>query len=411
MFLILNYVLVRPWEIYMSDLYLDEIEKIKYYKEKIVDRYLKQAIPVNKEKLQDALDRIDMKIAIFSQAYIQSGNQFDSAIFNEQKQDIYRDLVVLYTVLYKLIQERIDKTEERLKFALNNLAIKAEQFRFLVDSEAVAVYGKTLFHQSSDFDQSYQDGQIIINLGSLDVPSGSYLACLFQCKEIDPSQIAFYFDNDYTVSAYQYDKQYLKIPGNYQIYTDFYTNEDDIFGKELIEINEEVSDQNQYIFYLNKNQISVKDRNDFGISYVNFNQGVYYQSSGLEEITFYVYGATEIIFDIIGEPAYTNFVDRAIRMPKQRQKIVIKTDSKLSFDVKTDGVIYAEQVSSAVQEDKLKLFNNFKDISNYMVETIQYGDDIHFNNVSVVIDDVNDTLLDIDYIVIKQTQVTELENE
>ncbi len=395
----------------MSDLYLDEIEKIKYYKERLVDQYLKQAIPVNKEKLADALNRIDMKLAIFSQAYINSGKQFDASIFNEQKYDIYRDLIILYTVLYKLVEERVDKTEERIKFALNDLSVKADQFKFLVDSEAVSVYGKTLFHQASDFDQSYQDGQVTINLGSLDIPSGSYLACLFQCTEIDPSQVSFYFDNDYVVSAYEYDKQYLKIPGNYQIRTEFYTNEDDIFGKELIEINEEVSDQNQYIFYLNKNKINVQNRNNFNTSYVDFNQGIYYQSQDMEEITFYVYGATNIIFDIIGDPVYTNFTNNEIRMPKQRQKIVIKTDKKISFDIKTDGTIYAEQVSSTIQEDKLKLLNNFKNITDYMVETIQYGDDVHFNNVYAVVEDMTDTLLDIDYIVIKQTQVTELENE
>ena len=45
-----------------------------------------------------------------------------------------------------------------------------------------------------------------------------------------------------------------------------------------------------------------------------------------------------------------------------------------------------------------------------MVETINYGDDITFNNVRVVIDNVTHALYDIQYIVIKQARISELED-
>lgn len=395
----------------MSSQYLDEVEKIKYYKEKIVNRYLQKGIPINKEKVQEYLDKLDLKIAIFSQAYIQSGSQFNTEVFNEQKQDIYRDLVVLYKVLFEIVNSRIKDAEDKIRFMLDELETKTNRFKFLVDSESVSVYGKTIFHQSSGFDQKYENGQIKIDLGPLDVASGSYLACLFQCKEVDPYQVTFHFDDNTEISAYEYDKRYLKMIGNYRFYTDFYTNEDIIFGKELIEVNDTVSDQNRYLFFLNKDKIKVKKRSSSNVSYINFTKGIYYKSGELEEISFYVYGASQITLDIVGEPSYTNFTGRQIDMPKQRQKIIIKSDSQISIDIKTDGIIYADKAASVVQNDKLKLFENFENITDYMVETIQYGDDIHFDNVTVIINDVIDTLIDIDYIAIKQTQVTELDNE
>ena len=104
----------------MSDLYLDEIEKIKYYKQKILDKYVDQGIVPNKEKVQTAMDRIDKKIAVFAQSYIKSGSDFDTTKFNEQKQDIYRDLVILYTVLYKLIEEHVDKVQENIRRIFQN---------------------------------------------------------------------------------------------------------------------------------------------------------------------------------------------------------------------------------------------------------------------------------------------------
>ena len=403
--------MARIQETSMSNLYLDEIEKIKYYKQKILDKYIDQGIIPNKEKVQTAMDRIDKKIAVFSQSYIKSGSEFDVTKFNEQKQDIYQDLVILYTVLYKLIEERIDKVQERIYFSLNNLTTKAEQFKFLVDSESVAIYGKTIFYQVSNFNQTYENGQIVIDLGAMDIPSGSYLACLFRCEEVDPSQIEFSFDGQYSTSSYQYDKQYLKLLGNYAVETTEFTNEDSIFGKDLIDINTEVSEQNRYDFYLNKNKIKIKNADNVNTSYKNFTQGIAYQSLGREEITFYVYGATYIVFDLQGTPNYTNFSGNQITTPKQRQKIVIKTNNKFAFDLKTDGTIYADKTFSQVQDERLKLIQDFTDVTDYMVETIRYGDDIHFDNVSVIVDKVTDTLLDIGYIVIKQTQITELDNE
>ena len=43
----------------MSDLYLDEIEKIKYYKDIITEELLSRGTAVNKEKLQERLDDIE----------------------------------------------------------------------------------------------------------------------------------------------------------------------------------------------------------------------------------------------------------------------------------------------------------------------------------------------------------------
>ena len=395
----------------MSDLYLDEIEKIKYFKEKLFDKYVRQGVALNKEKIQDQLDRIDTKLAIFSQAYIQSGSEFDADTFNEQKRDIYRDLLVLYTVLYKLVKERVNKAEERVRVSLEDLEAKAKRFRFLTDTESVAIYGKPIFHQVSGFNQSYQNGQVHIDIGPLDVASGSYLACLLQCAEVEPSQITFQFDADNVVSTYQYDSQMLKVTGNYKIDTTFYENEETIFGKELIELDETVSPQNTYQFFLNKDQIKTHNLTNATSSYVTFTPGIFYQTAGAEEIIFYVYGASYIAFDLVGETAYTNFSGQEIKTPRYRQKIVIKTEGKFSFDIRTDGTIFAEKVDSVIQDDRLKLMGNYENIADYMVETISYGEDVHFDDVKIIVDDVTDTLLDIDYIVIKQTQVTELDSE
>lgn len=396
----------------MSDMYLDEIEKVKYYKQKIADQYLRQGIPVNKEKIQEFLDNIDMKIAIFSQAYISSGASFDAEIFNQQKRDIYKDITILYTVLYKLLKARINETEEKIRFIIKSLETEASQFQFLIDSKAVAVYGNTIFHQASGFKQQFQDGKIIVTIEEpIRVPSGSYLACLFNSPEIDDSDVTFELDEENVVSAFEYDHQYLKVIGeDYSVQTYSYKNEDIVFGKEWIDIEQEIKEENQYNLFLNKNKIKIKHLDGSGTVYAEKIQDTYFQVNDRSEISFYVYGASYINFDMSGSVEYTNFLEGQIAMPKQRQKIVIKTNGSCAFDVKTDGIIYAEQVSADVQNGRLQIIGNFNDISDYMVEIINFGEDVIFNNAKVIIENAQDIMYDISYIAIKQTQISELEN-
>ena len=396
----------------MSDMYLDEIEKIKYYKQKIIEKYLKQGISVNKEKVQEFLDEIDTKIAIFSQAYISSGSSFNAETFNQQKQDIYKDIAILYFVLYQSLQKRIREAEEQIHFIIRSLEEEAAQFQFLVDSKAVAVYGNTIFHQASGFTQQFQDGTLIIPLEKpVQVPSGSYLACLFECPEIDASQVTFVFDEDHVISAYEYDNQYLKIVGpEYSVQTYSYTNEDIVFGKEWIDIEQEIQEENRYNIFLNKDQIRIRNLTNPNTIYARKIQDTYFQTTDKAEISFCVYGASYIHFDIIGPVEYMNFLNGRIDTPKQRQPIIIKTDGNCTFDVKTDGIIYAEQVSAHIENGRLQITGNYNDISDYMVEIINFGSDIVFDNAKVVIKNAQDVLYDIQYIAIKQTQISELEN-
>lgn len=397
----------------MSNLYLDEIEKIKFYKQRISEKLISYGLAANKEQVQQELDNLDLKLAIFSQAYINSGSQFSVEKFNEQKKDIYNDLVILYRLVYHLAEQRIEKARIRIRYALDDLRTDAKCFQYVTDSQTVSVYGKTVFNQSSNFAQEYQDGQVIIDLGPVTVSSGSYLAPIFVSDETDPEDVSFIFidenDNKAQTAVYNYAKNYVKVVGNYQLSVTPYTYEDKIFGKELISIDEEVDENCQYNLFLNKNQLRVKKLDGTGMRYVKKEPGVYYTTEDREEISFYVYGASFIQLHQVGNIEYKNFVGTDIVTPRQRQKIVLRGEN-FSFDIKTDGVIYAEKIPAVIQDKQLAIGQNFENISDYMVETINYGDDITFNNVRVVIDNVTHALYDIQYIVIKQARISELED-
>ena len=395
----------------MSDLYLDEIEKIKYFKEKIINRYLSQGIAADKEKVQEFLDQIDMKLAIFSQSYIQSGSTFDPERFNQQKQDIYRDLTVLYLVLYKLVKERLTATEARVQYLINALQKDSDQFKFLVDYQSVSIYGKTIFHQSSNFNQEYENGRIVINLGEISVPSGSYLACLFQCAEADQEDITFYFDDESFITAYGNGARYLQVLGNYGLNTENHANESVSFGKDIISTNMEISEKNKYYIFMNRDQVKIKRLDYSASTYAVKQKETYYTLAAESEISFYVYGASYIQFDTVGTIEYASFTENIINHPAQRQKVVIRAAANFSFDILTDGTVYAEKAGAVVRGNELRLMQDYAGITDYMIEEVAFGDDIVFDDVKIVIDNAEDTFYDIDYIAIKQTQVSELEND
>ena len=397
----------------MSDLYLDEIEKIKYYRERITDRLLKQGIAADKERVSKQLSTIDTKIALFSQSFIRSGSQFDTEKFNEQKQDIYRDLLILYKILYYLANERVEKTRARIRYGLDDLRIRVKEFQHIVDTQTLSIYGNTIFRQANNFKQEYKDGQIIIDLGPITVPSGSYLAPMIIADEINLEDAVFIFTdadgNELRTAPYNYTKTYTKVLGNYRLDTYSYDFADKSFGKELISIGKELVPTDQYNLFLNKDKIKVFNLDTNKTSYIDKTPEIYYKANGLEEISFYVYGASLIQLPVMGTLEYANIKDNELTSPAQRQKIVLRGQN-FSFDIRTDGIVYADKAEAIQHKNQLSVVHGYENITDYMVEDISYGDDIQFSNVKIIVDNATHPFFDIEYIIIKQAQISELED-
>ena len=413
MFPISSFVLEKIQVTFMSNYYLDEIEKIKYYRERITEDLLRRGTAANSEQVSKQLDTIDTKLALFSQAYIRSGETFDTDKFNKQKKTIYEDLMVLYKVLYTLANDRFEKARARMRYELDDLRLKAKEYRYLVDAQTVSVYGNTIFQQANNFDQEYQNGQVVISLGPITVPSGSYLAPMIASDEFDPKDVTFIFidsdGNELRSSAYNYNKNYIKIAGNYQLHTFSYDSNDKAFGKELISIDRTLYDTDQYNIFLNKDKIRVRNLDLDSISYAEKRTNLYYKAAGQETDSFYVYGASFIQLSVVGKIDFKNITDDELLMPAQRQKIVLR-GSDFSFDIKTDGTIYADKTEALISGDQLSIANDYDNITDYMVEDIAYGDDVTFSDVKVIIDNADSTFFDIQYIIIKQAQISELED-
>lgn len=393
-----------------NKLYLDEIEKLNYYRKQIVDNYLENGIIIDKTKLEAKLAEYDAKMSVFRHGYIAEGETFNLDKFNDQKSDLYADLCILYKVAYKIAREKLSTIEQRIACELEDLSEVAKKYKNKTALETLSVYGNTIYYRTNGFNQRYENGQVIINLGPLSIPSGSYLVCICDSTEINPENIVFEFDNDTKIADYQYGRKYLKVLGNYTINTEELNQEETATTSFTVK-SAGADKLSSYNIYAGKNKLKVSTDDGRTIKYVDKTLNIPFIAESECEISFYVYGASTIKFNYAGECEYKSFQGYSIDSPKYRQKILIQAKTGFTLDLATDGIIYADKESCFVSEDSVICPKGYSGISDFLLEEIAYGDDVTFDNIRVVAKNATVTFHDINYIAFKQCQISELDGE
>jgi hypothetical protein len=395
----------------MSNLYLDQIKKIEVYKKRIVDQYLQEGRIIDKLQLQKKIDEIDTKVAVFKQGFIENGETLDLEKFNEQKQDIYEDLKILYKIIFELGQNKLSKVEARIKSELNELTFLANKYKYKNALETMSIYGNTIFYQSSGFDQSYINGQVEINLGEIAIPSGSYVTCLLNSEEVDPKNVYFDF-NGQRISDYMFNKNHLRIPGNYSLESyDFKVEEANSTVFPINVENIQLNKKNQYNLFAGENLLRIDYPNIGGYEYVEKNPNQPFVADQDCVISFFVYGSSQISITTNSKYEYKNYDESIIDTPKYRQKILIKARVGFTFDMITDGRVFSSMSACEISEDNLYSTKQYNNISDFMLEEIKYGEDVRIPNIKVIIKNAQSEFFDINYIAIKQTQISEVDGE
>lgn len=391
-------------------MYLDEIVKLNCYKKQIVDNYLEKGSTIDKNKLQSKLDEIDAKLSIFRQGYIEEGETLNLDKFNDQKSDIYTDLCILYKTAYKIAREKLATVENRIECELQSLNETAKQYKNKTALETLSVYGNTIYFATNGFDQQYKDGQVEINLGSISIPSGSYIVYICDCDETEPENIVFEFDDNTKIADYMYGRKYLKLAGNYTI------NTEEIEKTEAAATAFEVKGEganlsSTYNIYAGKNKLTIKNPDIYRTRFIDKTLNIPFVADSDCEISFYIYGASTIAFNYSGEYDYKSFDGYLIESPKYRQKVLIKAKAGFTLDFVTDVTIYADKQSCITGDSSIICPKGYDGVSDFLLEEIAYGDDITFDNVRIVAKNATVAFHDINYVAIKQCQISELDGE
>lgn len=389
--------------------YLEELEKKNYFKNYLVNEYLEKGTLIDKIKLEEKLAAIDTKLAVFSQGYIEEGELLNIEKFNDQKHDLYVDLSILYKTLYRLAQERLSSVESRINTELTELNEAAKYYRNREKLATLEIDGNDLYYETNSFSQEYKDGQVVINLGQVSVPPGSYIACLFDSDEIDSENVFFRFDENTQIADYIAGGKYLTVIGNYTINTKKKEKKEGATSSFTLG---DVPQQNAiYNIFAGENKIRVKYEELANIEYIDKEERIPLKLSKDGEISFYVYGASTIRFSYRGETEYKSFTGYEISSPKYRQKITINAKAGFELDIATDGVIYADKQSCIIDEESIICPVGYNGIDDFLLEEIEYGDDVVFDDVKIIIRNADTTFYNINYVAIKQCHITELDGD
>lgn len=369
--------------------YIDEIEKINYYKEKIIQNLSQNGIFPNNLIVEEKLRNIDTSLAIFQYISNSENEAFDTSKFNEDFNRIYDDLLILYKLAYNIC---IDKFEEIKAYAethlleLEDLSRKYEyKTKFEIDSTSL---GNTLFFQTNGFNIEQVNGLAKIKLGSIKVNNDSKIACLFDANNIEDKQVVFSFDGT-NCSPYSYNKDFLYISGDIDINTYEYKLPDDLINNDIFEmaIDEFVpNNNNRYIIYGGYNTIYTSLDDNIKTFYEKQNDTPISLTGG-GKIVFYVLNGTFITFDFSKQPIETNFTGTKIDNITSPQKIIIEYYGDFSFDFVTDGKIYATREKGIVQNNKL-YYPNVDAIHNFLIEEYTEENTTTYDDVTVTINDV-----------------------
>ena len=392
-----------------QNIYLEELEKKNYFKNYLVNEYLEKGTLIDKAKLEEKLAAIDTKLSVFSQGYIEEGELLNIEKFNDQKHDLCVDLSILYKTLYRLAQEKLSSIESRINTELTKLNEAAKYYRNREKLATLEINGNALYYETNGFDQEYKDGQITINLGQVSIPSGSYIACLFDSDETDSSNVIFRFNDNTQVANFVAGGKYLTVIGNYTINTKKIEKKEGATSS--FTIGDVPKENTIYNVFAGENKIKVKYEELANIEYIDKEERIPLKLAKDGEISFYVYRASTIRFSYRGETEYKSFTGYEISPPKYRQKIIINAKAGFELDIATDGVIYADKQPCIIDEENIVCPVGYNSIDNFLLEEIEYGDDVVFDDVKVIIRNADSTFYDINYIAIKQCRILELDGE
>ena len=133
-------------------MYKDQIYKLEYYRQRLIDQALKSGEYISDSALESALEEYDIQLALFKHRYIQEGSKLNVNEFNNELYVLYNDLLILYRTVYELTVEKFNNTKDLVNIKLSNLERIANQYYNRSKLETIAIFGDTLVFQSNNFD-------------------------------------------------------------------------------------------------------------------------------------------------------------------------------------------------------------------------------------------------------------------
>ena len=388
-------------------LYRDEIEKVNYYRERIIELMAKNGEFPNEIDVQKRLDDIDTRLAVFQYDNVISGESFDTTKFNDDMAAIRQDLLILYKLAYEQCIEEYQKLESYVDTHLKELEVLAKHYKLRTDLElATTSLGKTIYFQTSGFQFTEENTVAHIHLGKIEASAGSKLACLFEGRHINMDQVVFNFGSQHCL-PYSYNRDFFQVTGDPTHFNYHYERQGAAdTNKSTVEMAPDgftPDKNNSYIIYTGKDEFQVQ--NEYGSETERRIGGLANSFTDSGRVVFYIVGGSYASFEFGNAPVKKNFDGTMIEEMPKHQKITMSYTDGLSFAVNTDGTIYAMRANGVISGNKL-YYPSLTAEQEFLIEEYTSDKKVSYDDASITVSGLTAGFpLDITSIAIKEIEV------
>lgn len=395
-------------------MYIDETKKQAYYKQNIMQRIASTGVYPSLALVNQQLDDLDLKLSVFTNTFKPTGGTFDVDLYNQELEQIYADLTILYECVNELAVVEYTELKNFIDRELLELQNLAEEYNQRTTLELTNMFGTTLFYQGSGFDQQYLNGEITVSLGDITTHESAKVACFVGGTDLPVENISFTL-GDYKLSPYSLNSDTIRIPGeiNRETYI-FIMNEDQqSMASSTIPVqidNFTPSVYRDYRVLAGKNYVSfTRNQNYEGdpnmAEYMDMTQAqsLYFEYDGTLE--FVIYGGSyltvdtsqELISSSVDTPKATN-LDRI-------QNVKLGVAAETALELYTDGTIYIKEVNNYINDGVFYISTSLNTIYDYLIEESYEADEYVLSDCKMVISNADQPYYDITTIAVKESQV------
>jgi hypothetical protein len=381
--------------------YKDIEEKIKFHKERIIRDFIKKGIYPSNVLIAELLNEIDQSIALFVHDDIEEGSNFDTSKYNNELNLIYKDLKILYDILYKVTIEDYISLKAFADSHMLELESVSEMYKKKAEMEINSTsLGNTILFKHGSFNVNTDTNPLVLNLGTVKVNKGSVVSCIVNANNVPADSVTFNLSKEnevLTANAYNYNGDQITIPGAVNIKTYTTTIPEDKNAKVPVkmDIDSSTSDLSTYAIFAAKNSILLKNYNNITQKTVSLNvlnQSSFYLQNRCY-IDFYIVGGNTITFKFNKKPISANFpLDNYIVSNLNRvHHFVIEGDIGFALSFEIDkGDVYAIKDNGYKMNDEL-YFSKLDGIKDFYIEEYSVGEPDEYN-AYISIKDCDDTI-------------------
>lgn len=391
--------------------YKDMYKKLCFHRERVIKDLLKQGIYPDETLVKTKIANIDHRLALFKKYTFMPGTTVNVIELNNSLDMIHKDLEFLYEILIDIYNNEYSKLTTYIESHLNQLEAVADLYDKRAKEETNSTtFGKTLYFKSNSFDVATNDDQTEIDLGEIDLVSGSTIACFANINNTESQDIAFAFDASdkdlsFNTLAYNYNNSKIKIPGELSINKyDLELNKDFVIRDNVMIQLEKVYPTNEYKIMGGKNHVLVKNLDTM--------QEYLYDMPSFEttlkipfraHVSFYIVDGSEFEYMFNTRPIHTNFSlsNSSVKVTNDNNYVFMEVPKDFTFGLTiSDGDVYAVKENGIIKDNILYYYGN-KDVESLQVREYVRSNKVSYN-AKVIIKTDEISHLDIDSIYIKE---------